>query len=180
VRSIISTFVTMKTWRILLLFLVISTTSVFAQKQYVVVDLETDLPIGGVNVQVGHSHYTTDSLGRFSLGDNSRSMLFSHVNYESRLVNVEEVHDTVFLISKLLNLKEVVVFGKGRLDDDGLRELNKQLRMTRTEAQLAAADPSKGFGIPLGMLSKLLPKKWRKGQRKEEQRKHHEEVLREY
>lgn len=175
-----ATFVSMKTWRILLLLLVISSASAFAQKRYVVVDLETDLPIGGVNVQVGQSHFMTDSLGRFTLGDNSRSMLFSHVNYESRLVNVEEVHDTVFMISKLLNLKEVVVFGKGRLEENDLRELNKQLRMSRTEAQLAAADPSKAFSLPLGVLQKLLPKKWRKGYRKEEQRKHHQEVLREY
>lgn len=27
---------------------------------------------------------------------------FSHVNYESRIINLEEVRDTVFLISKLL------------------------------------------------------------------------------
>ena len=42
-------------------------------------------------------------------------MVFSHVNYESRIINMEEVRDTVYLISKLLNVKEVVVFGKAKL-----------------------------------------------------------------
>lgn len=41
-------------------------------------------------------------------------MVFSHVNYESRIINMEEVRDTVYLISKLLNVKEVVVFGKAK------------------------------------------------------------------
>ena len=112
--------------------------------------------------------------------DSCRTLLFSHVNYESRMVNMQEVAgDTIFIISKLLNLKEVVVFGKLQYEDDGLDELRKSLRMQRTEAQLVAADPSKA-SLPLGLLTKLLPKKWRPGYKSEQRRRRHEEILRNY
>ena len=135
-----------------------------AQHRRVVVDVETLIPIGGVNVTSANQTIVTDSLGYFSVPDSCRSLAFSHVNYESRLVNTAEVGDTIFLISKLLNVKEVVVFGHGQYRDD-LKDLNKQLRMKKAEAQLLAADPSSGGNL-LPLLARLIPKRWFKNTKK--------------
>ncbi|MBQ8097624.1 MAG: hypothetical protein IJ243_11200 [Prevotella sp.] len=170
----------MKRW-LIILWMTMGVLSAFSQKQLVVADLETELPVAQVSVQ-GMSHAVlTDSLGRFTLTDSVRTLVFSHVNYERRIVNMDEVGgDTIYIISKLLNLKEVVVFGKGMVEDERLKELNKRLRMERKEAQLAAADPSKPAGISLDVLTKLLPKKWRPGYKKAMRKKRHEDILREY
>ena len=169
----------MKTLWLAIILLAAGCISAEAQKQLVVVDVETNTPVAGVNVQGKKGVVTTDSLGLFIVPDSSRTLVFSHLNYESRIVNLEEVRDTVYIISKLMNLQEVVVFGKGKLDDR-LRDLNKSLRMARTEAQLLANDPSKPASLPLGLLGKLIPKKWRSSYKKEMRRKRHEEILREY
>jgi len=163
-----------------LFLLFVGCVSAFSQKQFVVADVETLLPVAGVSVQGKSGVAFSDSLGYFMPPDSSRTLVFSHVNYESRLVNMDEVAgDTIFIISKLLNVKEVVVFGKGKLDDR-LDELNKSLRMQIKEAQLLANDPNKPASLPLGLLTKLLPKKWRPGYKKEMRRKQHEDILRAY
>lgn len=149
-----------------------------AQKSLVVADVETLLPVAGANVQGDKSVAVTDSAGRFMPPDSCRSLLVSHVNYESRLVNTDELSaDTIYIISKLMNIHEVVVFGKGKIDDDRLRDLNRSLRIARTEAQLANANPN---GNLLGLIGYLIPKKWRSGYRKKQRQKTHEEILREY
>lgn len=170
----------MKTKLLVILFLIMGLPTAFAQRRLVVADLETLVPVAGVSVQGKEHVVTTDSLGYFSIPDSSRTLVFSHVNYESRIVNMDEVRDTVFIISKLLGLKEVVVFGKAHYEEDGLDELRKSLRIARHEAQLLAADPSAPAKIPLAMLAKLLPKKWRPGYKKEQRRKRHEDILRAY
>ena len=170
----------MKTTRLILLLLTLCAATATAQRRLVVADVETDGIIAGANVEGNGYYAVSDSMGHFTAPDSCRTLVFSHVNYESRIVNLEEVRDTVFLISKLLNLKEVVVFGKVRYEEDGLDELRRSLRLQRKEAQLMANDPGKPASIPLGLLSKLLPKKWRSGYRKEQRQKHHEDVLREY
>jgi len=155
----------MKTRRTLLLLTAIACcTAAQAQHSRVVVDVETLMPIAGVNVVGSGAPTTTDSLGHYTMADSCRTLLFSHVNYESRLVNTDEIADTVFLISKLLNVKEVVVFGKPKPRED-LKALKKRLKMEKTEAQLAAANPNAGFNI-LPLLSRLIPKKWQKNTKK--------------
>ena len=119
----------------LLLFLG-STTQAVAQRRLVVVDVETLIPVAGANVVSREGTMTTDSLGHVSVSDSCRSLSFSHVNYESRLINLNEVRDTVFMISKLLNVKEVIVFGHGKKRD--YSELQRRLGLDRVEAQLAA------------------------------------------
>lgn len=143
-----------------------------AQRQLIVADVETHVPIRGVNV-VSSSHRadTTDWQGLVTVPDTCRSLSFSHVKYESRLLNISEVKDTVFLISKLMGLPEVTVYGQD-LSEDRLKELKRQLRIAKTEAQLAAADPSRGFNV-LGLVQKLL--KRRKESKKERLRKMLEE-----
>jgi mannose/fructose/N-acetylgalactosamine-specific phosphotransferase system component IIB len=126
--------------------------------------VETFIPISNVNVIVNGLTTQTDTLGHVTVADSCKTMLLSHVNYENRLINLEEVSDTVFLISKLLNMKEVVVFGKAKYRDD-IKELRKKLRLQKTEAELLAADPSSGFNF-LPLLGKLIPKKWKKNTKK--------------
>ena len=83
-----------------------------AQRQLRVLDVETLMPVSGANVVTKERAAQTDSMGCIIVSDSCRTLVFSHVNYESRILNMEEVNDTVYLISKLLNLKEVVVFGQ--------------------------------------------------------------------
>lgn len=150
--------------RMLLLLLVAVVSQAFAQRRLVVVDIETLIPVTGANVVTSAGNTTTDSLGYFSVSDSCRTMAFSHVNYEPRILNLKEVRDTVYMISKLLNVREVVVFGHG--PHDILPEaLKKQLKINKTEAQLAAADPSGVNLLPL--LGRLIPKKWRKNKKEE-------------
>ena len=162
--------------RTLLLLIMAVATQAFAQRRLVVVDVETLIPVVGANVVSKDGTTTTDSLGYFSVSDSCRSLAFSHVNYEPRMINLTEVRDTVYLISKLLNVREVVVFGHG--PHDVLPEaLKKQLKINKTEAELAAANPGGANLLPL--LARLIPKKWRKN-KKEERMKRLRQILEDY
>ena len=158
------------------LAMMVWTIQVHAQRRLVVVDVETLLPVVGANVISKDGSATTDSLGYISVSDSCKSLSFSHVNYESRLINLKELNDTVFLISKLLNIKEVVVFGHDQRDK--LPEaLKRQLEIDKKEAQLAAIDPRSGNLLTL--LNYIIPKKWRKS-KKEKQRQRLKKILDEY
>lgn len=153
--------------RILLMLLMAVVTHAFAQRRLVVVDVETLIPVVGANVVTSDGNTTTDSLGYFSVSDSCRTMAFSHVNYEPRMMSLEEVRDTVFLISKLLNIREVVVFGHGP-HDVVPEALKKQLRMSKTEAELVSIDPSSGGNL-LALIGKLLPQRWRTSKKERKQ-----------
>ena len=159
----------------LLLFLG-STTQAVAQRRLVVVDVETLIPVAGANVVSREGTVTTDSLGHVSVSDSCKSLSFSHVNYESRIINLEEVKDTVYMISKLLGLKEVVVFGQNKREDK-VKELKSQLGLSPTDAQLIAASNS-GMNL-LGLIGKLIPSKWRKS-KKESRRERLKRIIEEY
>ena len=164
----------MKIFRSLLLLLITAVVSqAFAQRRLVVVDVETLVPVIGANVVSADGNTTTDSLGYFSVSDSCRSLAFSHVNYEPRMINLTEVRDTVYLISKLLNVREVVVFPHDVLPE----ALKKQLKINKTEAELAAANPGGANLLPL--LARLIPKKWRKN-KKEERMKRLRQILEDY
>lgn len=146
-------------WAVLLCSL-----SVSAQRRLVVVDVETLVPVGGANVMGNGLAVQTDTLGYVTVADSCRSLLFSHVNYESRLINLKEVRDTVFLISKLLNVKEVVVFGKAPYEKKH-KDMQKAMALSKTDLQLAAAEPNNGINL-LGLATYIIPKKWQKSPKK--------------
>ena len=148
-----------------------------AQRQLRVVDVETLMPVAGANVVTKESTAQTDSMGCITVSDSCRTLVFSHVNYESRMLNLEEVKDTVFLISKLLNLKEVVVFGHDKREDK-MKDLKSQLGLSKTDAQLIAASSNQGMNL-FGLIGKLIPKKWRKS-KKESRRERLKRVIEEY
>lgn len=154
-----------------------------AQRRLTVVDVETLFPISGVNVVAKSLTAQTDSLGHVVVTDSCQSVVFSHVNYESRIINIEEVRDTVFLISKLLNLKEVVVFGNAKYKDDE-KKLNDRLGLSLSKEELQAlqANPNSGVNV-LGIVSMLIPKKWKekwKKNTKEGRRERLKQILRDY
>jgi len=142
------------------------------QRRLTVVDVETRVPIRGVNVTSRTQRAdTTDWQGMITVPDSCKTLSFSHVKYESRILNLSEVKDTVFLISKLMGLNEVVVIGKGK-DEDKLKELKRTMILDPKEAQLIAADPSAGFNV-LGLLETFFKK--RKERKKERLRRALEE-----
>jgi len=149
--------------RFFLLLLMVGVIQGFAQRRLVVVDVETLVPVAGANVVTKYGNTTTDSLGYFSLSDSCKSVALSHVNYESRMIKLNEVRDTVYMISKLLNLREIIVFGHGKRDElpDALK---KQLEVNKEDAKLASIDPSSGN--LLSLIGYIIPKKWRKNSKK--------------
>ena len=162
---------------VLLLAVLLCSLSASAQRRLVVVDVETLIPVDGANVVCNGLSAQTDTLGTITVPDTCQSLLFSHVNYESRLINLEEVRDTVFLISKLLNLKEVVVFGQAPYRDE-YANLKKQMRLSKKELQLAAAKPGDGVNL-LGLIGYLIPKSWKKSP-KETRKERHKRILDNY
>lgn len=149
--------------RIFLLLMIAGTLQCIAQRRLVAIDVETLIPVAGANVVTKYGNTTTDSLGHFTVSDSCKSVALSHVNYESRMIKLNEVRDTVYMISKLLNLKEVIVFGHGKRDElpDALK---KQLEVNKDDAKLAAIDPS--TGNLLSLVGYVIPKKWRKNSKK--------------
>ena len=166
-----------RTRTVTLLLLTVIAQAVSGQRQLVVADVETLVPVVGADVVGRGMAMTTDSLGRFTLNDSCMTLVFSHVNYESRMVNIDEVRDTVFLYSKFLNLREVVVLGQGKRDNR-IEELQSRLRLDKTEAQLLASNPANG-GSLCALLKYIVPKKWLRN-RKAERKKRLKQMLDEY
>ena len=144
---------------LVILALVFLSLPALAQRQLVVCDVESLRPISQVSVRSSAGVDITDSLGCISVPDTCKSLVFTHVNYESRLLNLSEVRDTVFLVSKYMSIREVVVFGKGK-NDEVAERMNKMLVIDKTDAQLLGANPSGGnlLGLIGHAIGKLLPK----------------------
>ena len=144
---------------LVILALVFLSLPTLAQRRLVVCDVESLQPISQVRVRSSAGVDITDSLGYFSVPDTCKSLVFTHVNYESRLLNLSEVRDTVFLVSKYMSIREVVVFGKGK-NDEVAERMNKMLVLDKTDAQLLGANPSGGnlLGLIGHAIGKLLPK----------------------
>lgn len=160
----------------LLLLWLICSVGCLAQRRLVVIDVETLMPVDGANAVGNGTAVQADSLGFVTVPDSCRSLVFSHVNYESRIINLDEVRDTVFLISKLLNMKEVVVFGKTPHVDD-YADLQASLRLPKTDLQLASIQSANGNLF--GLLKYIIPKKWRKSA-KEKRKERLKKVLEDY
>ncbi|MBO7141238.1 MAG: hypothetical protein J6W19_11770 [Prevotella sp.] len=169
--------ITMKNFRSHLLILALMCSmGCLGQRRLSVIDFETLEPVGGANAAGNGFAIEADSLGIITIPDSCRSLLFSHVNYESRLINLDEVRDTVFLLSKLLSVKEVVVFGKTPLVDD-FKDLQSHMRPSKTELQMASIQSTNGNLF--GLLKYLIPKKWKKSPKKK-RKERLKEVLVEY
>ena len=165
---------------LLLLLLLLCSTGLLAQRQLKVVDVETHLPIADVSVLGSRGTYFTDSLGRVTVPDSTQTLTFRHVGYDSRIINLSEVrHDTVFLISKLLYLNEVVVMGVNKSKQPDYSGL--QLKIDPVEAQLLGANPNGGVSIDLGkVVNFILPKRLRPGYKKAMRKERLKKILEDY
>lgn len=163
----------------ILMFLLLCSTGLLAQRQLKVIDVETLMPIADANVVGKYGTYTSDSLGRVSVPDSSLTLSFSHVGYDSRIINLSEVHDTVFLISKLLFLREVVVLGTNKAKKPDYSGLN--FKLDPVEAQLLGANPNGGVSLDLGkVVNSILPKRLRPGNKKAMRKERLKKILDNY
>ena len=164
----------------LCLLLVLCSMGTLAQRRLVVVDMDLLVPVAGANVVSRQGVQTTDSMGVVYVAKDCKTITISHVNYESLILNLKkEEGDTIYMLSKLLNLQEVLVLGKGKQPD--YRELNKGFQLDKIEAQLAGIDPKTAASFDLGKaLMTLIPKKWRPGYKKAQRKKRLKEILDDY
>jgi hypothetical protein len=150
-----------------------------AQRRLVVIDVETLKPITDVNITTESGIWHSDSLGFINIPEKTKTLILSHVNYEERLVNLSELRDTVFLISKLLNLKEVIVFGKDKQQLD-YQKLNKIMQPDKKELRMVAAGKNMNGGLNLlGLINYLFPSE-KKLSKKEKKKKKLKEILDKY
>lgn len=169
----------MSTRLIIILLLILGYAEIKAQRRLVVIDIETMKPITEVNITTENGIWHSDSLGYITIPESSKTLIFSHVNYEERLVNLSELRDTVFLISKLLNLKEVIVFGKDKQQRD-YRKLNEKMQPDTKELQMVAAGKNMNGGLNLlGLINYLFPSEKRLS-KKEKKKKKLKEILDKY
>lgn len=169
----------MSTRLIIILLLILGYAEIKAQRRLVVIDIETMKPITEVNITTESGIWHSDSLGYINIPESSKTLIFSHVNYEERLVNLSELRDTVFLISKLLNLKEVIVFGKDKQQRD-YRKLNEKMQPDTKELQMVAAGKNMNGGLNLlGLINYLFPSEKRLS-KKEKKKKKLKEILDKY
>ena len=146
-----------------------------AQKKRVVVDGDTGRPIANVSITGKDFTVVTDSLGRFSLPKDCKTLVFSHINYVSYIVNVGDLEDKVALYPNYQQLDEVTVFG-ATTGEDPLADLNSRLGLNKTDAQLIGANPN---GNLFGLLKYIIPKKWRTS-RKEREKERLKKALEDY
>lgn len=169
----------MSTRLIIIILLILGRAEIKAQRRLVVIDIETMKPITEVNITTESGIWHSDSLGYITIPESSKTLIFSHVNYEERLVNLSELRDTVFLISKLLNLKEVIVFGKDKQQHD-YRKLNEKMQPNTKELQMVAAGKNMNGGLNLlGLINYLFPSEKRLS-KKEKKKKKLKEILDKY
>ena len=91
---------------------------VFAQRQMVVVNVESKVPVRDVRISAdsGQEMLTTWD-GLFALPDSFQRLDFHHPDFERRYVLRSEIKgDTIFLIPNMNALREVVIYGERRFD----------------------------------------------------------------
>ena len=89
-----------------------------AQRQMVVVNLESKVPVRDVKISTdGGQELRTSWDGLFELPDSFRRLDFHHPDFERRYVLSSELKgDTIFLIPNVNALREVVIYGERRFD----------------------------------------------------------------
>ena len=87
-----------------------------AQRQMVVVNLESKVPVRDVKISTdGGQELRTSWDGLFALPDSFRRLDFHHPDFERRYVLSSELKgDTIFLIPNVNALREVVIYGERR------------------------------------------------------------------
>lgn len=102
-----------------------------AQVKSVVVDIETRTPIRDVTISMNTNNgVKTNWDGTFCIDKDFSSATFTRSGYLSRVMNKEEIKDTVFLLPNGRTLAEVVVYGKKpkkKFDYSGMTSTDRKL-----------------------------------------------------
>ena len=124
-----------------------------AQRQTVVADMDTRLPIAGAVVSTaGGKRLTTDYSGRFRSALPIKSATISKKHYMQRRVSDMELRqDTIFLIPQEVVLNDVVVTAPGF-------SFNTQKALRSVRENAALPNPAQGFDL-LGIVQILVPTK---------------------
>ena len=101
-----------------ILLLLVPSTVVMAQKNMVVVNVESKVPIRDVKVCTDAGQETRTSWdGSFVMPDSFLRIDFMHPDFERRYVLKSELSgDTIFLIPNTNALREVVIYGERRFE----------------------------------------------------------------
>lgn len=85
----------------------------FAQKSGIFIDLQTHLPVPDVQIRTNTGYARlSDKAGRFSLSIPFSSITITHTSYVMRVLNKEEMKDTIYLLPKSININEVTILGR--------------------------------------------------------------------
>lgn len=116
-----------------------------AQRQMVVVNVESKVPVRDVIVSTDHGREVRTSWdGFFEVPDSFERIDFRHPDFEHRYVLKSELQgDTIFLIPNTNALREVVIYGERRFD----KRMTSMLHTTPQQKLDAALERIK---IPAG------------------------------
>lgn len=132
---------------------------IMAQRQWIVTDAETGVPVRDVQVFFNGDktrRVVTDYRGTVILPDTARFIQMSHPKYETLMADTATVRDTVFLLPNIRRLNELVVVGhRPQISPSMMADVKK--------AAVTAAPPKTGFNFDF---FELFNWKKRKKQRK--------------
>lgn len=166
----IANFVAMNLRVRILLLLISLPLCLGAQRQAVVVNMETGVPVRDIIVYTDRGESVVSAWdGSFTLRDSFTVVRFSNPNFEKRTVLLQELTDTVALLPSQNTFSEVEVWGKRK-------DISQAFRPDKTELQLQQP-VQQGFNI-LGLLGYFLKKD--RPTRKERRRQRHQELLDSY
>jgi len=136
----------MSTRTLYLISLLLPSLGMMAQRQLIVVNAESKVPIRDVIVNASDGReIRTPWNGVFEWPDSVRRLDFRHPDFERRYVLRPEIQgDTIFLIPNIHALREVVILGERRFD----KRMSSMLRTTpeqKLNDQLARISIPSGF-----------------------------------
>lgn len=129
-----------------IIYLLLSSHAMMAQRQMVVVNAESKVPVRGVIVSADDGKvFRTSWDGLFEMSDSVQRLDFRHPDFEHRYVLRAEVRgDTIFLIPNTNALREVVIYGERRFDKR-MAQMLRPSPQRSLDAQLANIKIPAGF-----------------------------------
>ena len=120
----------------------------YAQKSGIFIDLQTHLPVAEVQIRTNTGYARlSDKAGRFSLAIPFSSITVTHAHYVMRVLNKEEMKDTIYLLPKSININEVTIIGRKPKVSFSLNALGGE-----TDPRIGPVRPPSGMNF-LGWLS---------------------------
>lgn len=128
---------------VMIILLVAVCPGIMAQRQWIVTDAETGVPVRDVQVFFNGDktrRVVTDYRGTVILPDTARFIQMSHPKYETLMADTATVRDTVFLLPNIRRLNELVVVGHRP-------QISPSMFAGIAEAAVTAAPPKTGFNF---------------------------------